>query len=695
MTDHYRIALQHMTEFLTLNSPGCTAIWELPPGEAPLWRYWGPRLPDAVLPPTALRATRTAPGFSLAFDQPLSIFPGVGMGWFGQSAILAHRSGRDWTSAITGCVVEQVDASHIRFHLTDAVTMVDVSIDARLDPATDVLTLQTGLTNRGEAALDVQWLASGTVPLPANAHVVRSYGGRYNAEFVAIDDRLTRSAWRRENRRGLTSHDSFPGAVVSCADGSAYGAQLAWSGNHVQQIEAGDDGRRTWQMGEWLAPGEVRLMPGATLTSPELLATCSADGVDGVAHNFHRAVRGRMTWPGGAMAPRPVHLNTWEGFYFRHDEAALIELAETAAAIGVERFVLDDGWFHGRHNDTSSLGDWWVDAGKYPHGLKPLADHVTGLGMEFGLWIEPEMVSPDSDLFRAHPDWVLSVPARPLLTARNQLVLDLTRPEVGDYLFEHIAALLSALPISYLKWDHNRDLSHAGATALYRQQVLAAYALFARFRSAFPDVEIEACAGGGGRIDAGIVQHTHRFWASDCIDAVARVGIQHGFLQFMPPELMGSHVGTSPAHSTGRAQAMAFRCAVALPGAFGVELDVRRLSDADRADLCKGINRYKRLRNILHGGQVWRGDVSDGLTWQAQGTAADFVLMLIRTGPTTLPHAPLVPLSMLDPARRYRVEPDGDPDSATDIDGAWLGAVGLPAPPMRAEQVAVYRVTAL
>jgi alpha-galactosidase len=681
-------ALRPDPEFIALHGAGCTAIWELCAGEAPLWRYWGPRLPDGVTPGAPLRAGRPEPSFSLHHDQPLSVFPTFGVGWFGQSALLAHRDGCDYAHNITHCRVERLDAQTVHFHLTDDVAALEVMVKLWLDPASDVLSLSTTLTNTGDTTIDVQWLAAGTVPLPQDARCVRSYSGRHNAEFIVQEEALSRSLWRRENRRGLTSHDNFPGAVV-VADAAAYGAQLAWSGNHAQSIEWLDDGRYAWTMGEWLAPGEVRLQPGAAISTPAMLATCSTDGPNGVAQNFHAAMRQHITWPGGTMKPRPVHLNTWEGFYFDHDEAALKELATSAAEIGIERFVLDDGWFHGRHDDTSSLGDWWADTQKYPNGLLPLATHVTSLGMEFGLWVEPEMINPDSELYRAHPDWALQIAGRPQLAARNQLVLDLTRAEVVEYLYAKIAALLGTLPIRYLKWDHNRDLTTAGARPVYRLQVQAAYALMARIRTVFPDVEIEACAGGGGRIDAGILAHCHRFWTSDCIDAVSRVVMQRGFLQFMPPELMGAHVGTAPAHSTGRSQSMDFRASVALPGHFGVELDVRKISGAERAVLKQWIATYKIHRTILHQGQLWLGEAGDGLVWQAHGSAEALLLLLYRITPNAQRHMPTLKLTMLDPARRYRI------NDAEIVDGAWLAASGLAIAPMKAEQCQVYTITGL
>lgn len=682
-----------MAEFIILNSPGCTAIWEVFASEAPLWRYWGPRLPDGTLPPGAYRDSRPEPSFTIQTDVPLALFSAPGLGWFGHPAVQAHRMGKDWAQAITGCRVEQPDAATVLFHLTDDVAQIGAVINARLDPESDVLTLSTTLTNHGADTLDVQWLAAGGVPLPPHAQSVHSLAGRHNSEFTPVTDMLTRSQWRRENRRGLTSHDAFPGAQVHCAGGVVYAAQLGWSGNHTQLIDWVDDGRWHWQMGEALAPGEVRLASGESISTPDMLATVSADGANGTAWNFHRAIRKRMHWPNETMRSRPVHLNTWEAVYFWHDETQLMELASAAAGVGIERFVLDDGWFAGRNNDTSSLGDWTVDAAKYPMGLAPLARHVTSLGMEFGLWVEPEMVNPDSDLYRAHPDWALLIAGRPHITARNQMVLDMANPDVSEYLYTAIAALLRDLPITYLKWDHNRDLTNAGETPRYRQQVLATYALMARLRSDFPQVEIEACAGGGGRIDAGIIRYTHRFWTSDCIDAASRVPMQRAFLNYFPPEVMGSHVGASPAHSTGQMQAMDFRSGVALPGHFGVELDVRTLSDVDRAQLAAAIARYKAHRDQLHSGRVWMGEAGDGLLWQVHGTETDLLLLLTRHQPTTQRHRMHVPLPMVRDDRDYRISANGHPDIT--INGAWLKSIGFPAPPMQGQQVILYSVKTL
>ncbi len=706
-------------DLIVLHGEDCTAIVEAPGGEAPLWRYWGPRLSDSAVPGFRLRDARPLPSFTLDHDQPLSLAPLFGVGWFGKAALEAHRAGLDFAQSVTDCRVDWLDPGRdVRIVMDDAVAGLRLEARLRMDVAASTLCLTTAVRNQGQTPLCVNWLAAGVVPLPSNAEHVHSTTGRHNREFIPQTDALGRAGWRRDNRKGLTSHDAFPGAVVACPgatpqSGLVYAAQLGWSGNHSQIIEWVEDGRFQWQMGEWLAPGEVILAPGEALTSPEMLATCSQRGFDGAAQNFHAAIRARMDWPGGAMSPRPVHLNTWEGFYFDHRLEDLKALATASAEIGVERFVLDDGWFHRRNDDTAALGDWWPDNQKYPQGLAPLAEHVTGLGMEFGLWVEPEMVNPDSDLYRAHPDWALHLEGRPRLTARNQLVLDLARPEVVDHLFEQIAALLDGLPIAYLKWDHNRDLSPAGhhGRAAYRQQVLGAYELMDRIRQRWPGVEIEACAGGGGRIDAGVVRRTQRFWTSDCIDAVSRVEIQRGFLQFMPPEIMGSHVGAAPAHSTGRSQSMGFRAAVAVTGHLGLEFDLRHVAPDARRELAAWIAFYKTHRDQLHHGRVWRGEAGDNLVWQAHGSAQDLLLFVYRMQPASQKWAPSLVLPMLAGQGDFRVrrlvpDPMSRPDPGTapllsalsrepgvTLSGDWLARAGLPLPVLLAEACAVFKLT--
>ena len=710
---------------LVLHGRASSLVLELPAGEAPIWRYWGSRLPDGAGPGSALRATRPLPSFNLDVDQPLTLAPSFGVGWFGQSALLAHRDGRDFAQAFDRCqLIWALPQRRVQIELEDSVAALRLRIHLSLDEH-DVLLMRSELTNLGDTALDVQWLAAGTLLLPGEAAGVRSWAGQHMHEFLQQNEALSRSQWRRENRRGRTSHDCFPGAVVSLPGatdhaGLVYGAHLAWSGNHQQQIDWLHDGQFQWQLGEWLAPGEVRLLPGASLVTPEIVASCSDQGFNGLAANFHAELRSRLNWPGGAMRPRPVHLNTWEGFYFDLQPDKLKDLATAAAALGIERFVLDDGWFHGRHDDSAALGDWWPDEGKFPQGLGDLIHHVNGLGMGFGLWVEPEMINPDSELYRAHPDWALQLAGRPLLSARNQLVLDIARPEAADYLFGKISALLAAHPIDYLKWDHNRDLTTAGLASGapgYRAQVHAVYALLARLRAAHPGVEIESCSGGGGRIDFAVLRHSHRVWTSDNIDALSRLAIQRGYLQFFPPEVMGAHVGTAPAHTTGRSQSMDFRAAVALPGHLGVELDARHLGAAEAAVLRGWITVYKQWRDRLHNGRVWRGEGGDGLVWQAHGDgdARELLLLVYRPLPSSHRYSPVLRLPMLQRDARYRLRqvlpmgaqrasgrhhttPFFDALNSADglvADGAWLAQAGLAMPRALAETAFIVQLQAL
>jgi alpha-galactosidase len=317
--------------------------------------------------------------------------------------------------------------------------------------------------------------------------------------------------------------------------------------------------------------------------------------------------------------------------------------------------------------------------------------------MEFGLWVEPEMVNPDSDLHRAHPDWALQLAGRPLLTARNQLVLDMSRSDVADHILARLAALLDALPIAYLKWDHNRDLAPAasGGMAAYRAQVHAAWHLFDTVRARWPHVEIEACAGGGGRIDAGLLRRVHRVWTSDNLDAVSRVAIQRGFRQFFPPEIMGAHVGASPAHATGRSQSLDMRAGVAFGGHFGLELDPRHLRPDARDTLRAWIAAHKAVRHLLHATIVWQGEAGDGVSWVAQGSADEAIVTVLRTTPSTQRHPPRLRMPWVDAGSPYAVRtinPAQAPGDTADMAGGWLRDVGLALPAMKAEAALIFHL---
>jgi alpha-galactosidase len=377
----------------------------------------------------------------------------------------------------------------------------------------------------------------------------------------------------------------------------------------------------------------------------------------------------------------------------------------------VERFVLDDGWFRHRRDDTAGLGDWYVDEGVWPAGLTPLIKHVTSLGMEFGIWVEPEMINPDSDLFRAHPDWVLA-PGDGTLPPpwRNQQVLDLANPDAFAHILERLDELLRDNDIAFVKWDHNRDLLAAGHGTHpgVRTQTLAAYRLFDELRSRHPSVEIESCSSGGGRTDLEILSRTDRVWASDCNDALERQTIQRWTALLLPLELIGAHVGPPHSHTTGRTQDLSFRVATALFGHFGIEWDIASASPADQATLAEAVAFYKEVRPLLHGGRLVRGDHPDPsaqVTGVVDGDGALFSYAQLTSTARTVP-APMR-LPGLDPDRRYEVEPvfpGGRPatqqaspvsEKKQVLTGRVLAEVGIRTPILTPEQAWLVRLRAL
>ena len=463
-----------------------------------------------------------------------------------------------------------------------------------------------------------------------------------------------------------------------------WGAHLAWSGNHRVLAERLPDGRRYLQLGELLHPGEVVLQPGERYETPEVIATYGV-GLTPASWGFHRSRA--LTGDASRPPPRKVLLNTWEAVYFDHDLDRLRRLADVAASVGVERFVLDDGWFGSRRNDRSGLGDWTVSADAHPGGLSPIIDHVRSLDMDFGIWVEPEMVSPDSDLFRAHPDWVLATDGYQPVLGRHQLVLDLGRPGAYAHVLGQLDALLSEHAIAYVKWDMNRDHvqgSGSDGAAGTHAQTMALYRLLDELRARHPSVEIESCASGGGRIDHEILRRTQRVWTSDCNDALERQTIQRGASMFVPPEVMGAHIGPPRSHTTGRVHSLAFRAATAMFGHLGIEWNLLELDERDLADLTAVIELHRRFRPLLHSGDVVRFDAdlegvghSDSPVAHAHGVyAADrsealIAFVQLRTG-TSLAPSPLR-LPGLDAERTYRAQ-------VLDLPRARQGACATTAP---------------
>jgi alpha-galactosidase len=628
-------------------------------GGMPCLAHWGAALGDTDS--RLLGALeRPVPNGGLDVDPPLGLVAESSVGWFGKPGVEGHRhDGHDFAPQFVLRATEVVERS-AEFLLADESAALSLRIVVELHPS-GVATFTTSISNDGESPYSLAACRL-SLPVPAQAQELLTVGGRWANEFGQSRTPWNGNCLTVENRRGRTSHERL-GVVFAGTpafnehSGEVWGCHIGWSGNFEIVCDSLTDARRSLQVGELLTSGEIILSPGDRYDMPTVYAAYAADGLNTVSNRFHTFLRARPQHP---STPRPVLLNIWEAVYFDHDLDNLQGLADTAAACGVERFVVDDGWFHGRRSDRAGLGDWWVDTSVWPTGLTPLIEHVRGLGMQFGIWVEPEMVNPDSDLYRAHPEWTLVDDRYPAVFGRHQLVLDLGRDEVRDYLFGHLDALLRDHDIAYVKWDMNRDLVAAtsrGRAGVHRQ-TRGVYELFDRLRASHPGVEFETCASGGGRVDFGIFERTDRAWASDSIDALDRQQIHRGFSLLFPPELMGSHIGSPVVHTTGRTHGLAFRAIAAMFGSLGIEWNLLTASDEDRAELAEVIAIHKRLRPLLHHGNVVRLDHPDpnvmvhGVV-AADQSAAVFACTRLRSGPS-LHTAPVRPFG-LDPTQTYDV----------------------------------------
>ena len=599
--------------FYALHSRNCSLVIDCR-GNAPAILYWGSRLSEATSPDMlSLLATRQELQACQAQEALITLSPEAATGFMGSPGVQMHRSGRQWAIYAKTKSVNLVD-NQLTIISQCHGAEIQLTHCLALHASTDVLTATTAITNIGSSALWLDRCDAPCIPLPMRYNKILGFTGRWANEFQQVSIDRFPGAYVRENRSGRTSHDSFPGVVVHTEDtnessGSAYGLHLGWSGNHQLRIEEQHTGQAYAQLGELFFPGEMSLEPGEKYCSPTLYGTSTAHGFSAISESFHGYVRASLTDKRVRNKVRPVHFNTWEAVYFDLSYDRLCELADVAAEVGAERFVLDDGWFKNRKSDKAGLGDWFVDNTVFEDGLGPLIDHVKAKNMEFGLWVEPEMVNPDSDLYRAHSDWVLNADPAPLILSRNQLVLDLTRTEVQTYLFERLDALLTEYSISYLKWDMNRAVyqpNNQGGRAVGHYQTNALYTLLGRLRAAHPAVEIESCSSGGGRADFGVLEFTDRIWTSDSNDALDRLRIQKGFSMFFPAEVMGAHIGPGVCHITGRILNMETRAGVAMFGHMGIEANLLEMDDDQTETLKAGVALHKKHRQLIHSGNLVR-----------------------------------------------------------------------------------------
>ncbi len=570
-------------------------------GAIPVCAYWGPPLPaDENLVALTRSGERDLTGGMLDLLPPLSLCPEERRSWAGQPGLIVSRTGQPLRPQFTAC--HQLAEDGLALRVKDPA--LGLTLTFRILSTPDgIISATTEL--EASDSVEVHWLAAPVLPAPDASDQIIDVSGRWIGEF-----QLNRTPWTagirlREARTGRSGHEHPPYAILTeggttNTQGNAYGMHYGWSGGHRMVAEELPDGRRQMQWGH--AGGSMG--SGTRFATAPVLLSFSTTGLNGLAIQMQRHIRDTVVQWTDAHRPRPIHYNCWEAIYFDHDLSALCAIADKAVALGAERFVLDDGWFGKRDNDLSSLGDWTIDRRKWPDGLTPLIDHVKSLGMTFGLWFEPEMVNPDSDLYRAHPDWALG-PADQVL-GRHQMVLDMANPEVRTYLFDVIAAILSTHDIDYIKWDHNRLLPVSDAA-----QTSGIYDLLARLRVAFPSIEIESCSSGGGRIDAGILAYTHRVWLSDSNDALERLRIQHDAALFLPAAVTGSHVGPRKSHTSGRVLPMAFRAWVAAQRHMGFEMDPRELTEDEEATLTAVTAWFKENRGWMMAADILRLDSAD------------------------------------------------------------------------------------
>lgn len=725
----------HAAKIIHLTAENVSIVVAQLEGRLPIIVHWGARIiaSDEELRTFALAEHR--PGMAEISDAPYrpSILPEHSSGWFGHPGLELHRDGVAWSPRFAvhsievdgvspGGGVTQSGAGSLFIMAVDEWAQIALDLEIDLTPA-GLLRTRARVRNiaAGEEPLHVQSV-SVSLPIPLWASEVLDFTGRWAHERLPQRHPVVRGTHLRESRRGRTGLDStmilaagVPG--FGSDTGEVWLGHVGFSGNHEHGLERGDSAL-AFRGGELLLPGEVRLASGEEYATPWIFGSYG-DGLDEASARFHTYLRSMSR---SSTRPRPITLNVWEAVYFDQDRDTIVELAEQAADLGCERFVLDDGWFKGRRDDRAGLGDWSADPTAWPDGLRPLADRVRELGMEFGLWVEPEMINEDSDLARAHPDWILR--ARPELPAlfRFQHVLDLTNPDAYAHILGVLDGLVSEIGVAYLKWDHNRDLIEAGhpATggAAVHAQTLAVYRMLDELRERHPSLEIESCASGGGRVDLGILERTDRVHPSDSHDPADRFHILRWTGLLVPPEMLGSHVASAVSSVTGRSHSLHYRCAVAFLGHFGIEWDVRELSGHERNELRHWIALYRRFRGLIQTGRHVGGGELDASGPAMRGVvAADGSegLFTIVTPAATADTRARVRFSGLDDDRSYRVAvsapetlgppwqvPDwlrhapalGVEGDARTLSGAMLRLVGLDFPTFHPECAAIVHLSA-
>lgn len=596
------------------------------------------------------------------------------------------------------CPAEEAQTLEVTLKDTasDLIVVLSYSVLAQWD----MITRSCCIVNGGTAPIYLERCFSACLDFPTSNYDWITLDGRHTMERSVTRAPLRSGTQQVESIRGASSHQHNPFVMLcdSHADetkGCCYGMCFVYSGNFAAAAQVDQFGQTRVTMG--ISPEGFcwKLEAGQTFQAPEVILAFSNEGISGLSHLYHRLIRERVCRGYDPSKRRPVLINSWEAAYFDFNEDKLVKIAKEASQLGVELLVMDDGWFGKRDNDVSGLGDWMVNQNKLPNGLNGLCEKINALGMKLGIWIEPEMVSEDSDLYRAHPDWCLQIPGRPGARGRFQLVLDFSRQEVVDYLYHALYDVLSSANLEYVKWDMNRHLTDVWSPQfppdrqgeVGHRYVLGVYQLLERLTFAFPNILWEGCSGGGGRFDAGMLYYTPQIWCSDNTDALDRISIQYGTSLCYPISCIGSHVSICPNHQTGRTIPLSTRGLVAMSGTFGYELDPEKLTDTEKAEIQEQIRFFKKHYSLIQQGGYFRltnPGIADYTAWQfvspdKSRSLVFFVSLRVRSNWPS----PLIKLQGLEESARYYVQfPDGTIENHS---GKAMLCAGLRMPVLRGD----------
>lgn len=529
------------------------------------------------------------------------------------------KKGKYEIPGLPAVYAKEDEAETLEITLKDTATEAEVILKYGVFEKEDVITRSVVVKNSGKTPIVINKVHSMCLDIPYGDWEWMHFYGRHTMERQAERVPVLHGISESSSSRGTSSHHQNP-AVLLCekdcteTNGHCIGAALMYSGGFQAQVEKDQLEQVRLVMGIHPDTFEWTLEAGEAFYTPEVILSCSITGFAKLSQNFHHIIRNHVCRGTYQLSSRPVLINNWEATYFDFNEEKILNIARQASKLGIDMMVLDDGWFGKRDDDCSGLGDWFVNEKKLNGGLKALVEKINAMGMKFGLWFEPEMVSEDSDLYRNHPDWAIQIPGRKPMRSRYQLVLDMSNPEVVDYLYGVMSAILRENHIEYVKWDMNRSISDWYTATLSRgrqmemphRYVLGLYELLEKLTSEFPDVLFEGCSGGGGRFDAGMMYYCPQIWCSDDTDAHERTFIQYGTSFFYPTSTVGSHVSAVPNHQTGRITSIETRGVVAMAGSFGYELDLNQLSEEEKTVVAKQVTHYKEYQSLIYNGDYYR-----------------------------------------------------------------------------------------